>query len=255
MTPTEKLADEIALILKHNIRLVGSAANQCEECEGPWSYRVKEGNLEHCAQLIAALPVWASTPARDERAAFEDWAMADNRRLEANEFEDRTPGNNHYYECDSTNQAYIGWCARALLSPTSEPVAVPDKEKIADKIRSLCHAWIIGADGKTIDTESIAALEVRGIEVAAEEIVRMFGARSEPTLTWAPIETAPHDDGESVLLWAEDSDVESWTWNATDKRWWCGDRWWKEGDQFGPTHWLAIPAPPTSGQRIHEGGK
>lgn len=52
----------------------------------------------------------------DERAAFEDWANADNRRLEANECEERAPGNNHYYECESTNEAYIGWCARAALT-------------------------------------------------------------------------------------------------------------------------------------------
>lgn len=47
------------------------------------------------------------------RDAFEEWAHADHRRLEPNEYEadDRTPGNNHYYDADTTNQAYIGWCA------------------------------------------------------------------------------------------------------------------------------------------------
>jgi hypothetical protein len=55
LNDTNAMADQIATILRENIRLVGSAEHQCDECEGPWSYRVKEGNIEHCAQLIAAL--------------------------------------------------------------------------------------------------------------------------------------------------------------------------------------------------------
>lgn len=49
----------------------------------------------------------------DERDAFEAWADADSRQLDPQEFEERTPDNNHYYRVDSTNHAYIGWCARA----------------------------------------------------------------------------------------------------------------------------------------------
>lgn len=53
----------------------------------------------------------AALAARSERDEFEAWAERDNRRLEANMFEDREPGNNHYYEDDTTNHAYVGWCA------------------------------------------------------------------------------------------------------------------------------------------------
>lgn len=45
------------------------------------------------------------------RDQFEIWAERDNRRLDPLEFEERTPGNNHYYADDSTNHAYVGWCA------------------------------------------------------------------------------------------------------------------------------------------------
>lgn len=47
----------------------------------------------------------------DTRDQFEDWAENDHRDLNPLEFEERTPDNNHYYETDSTNDAYIGWCA------------------------------------------------------------------------------------------------------------------------------------------------
>lgn len=52
----------------------------------------------------------------DERDAFEIWAELDHRRLDPLEFEERTPDNNHYYADDTTNHAYIGWCARAALA-------------------------------------------------------------------------------------------------------------------------------------------
>lgn len=59
------------------------------------------------------------------RDAFEEWAHADHRRLEPNEYEadDRTPGNNHYYDDDTTNQAYIGWCAAWNRRSTDPAVA------------------------------------------------------------------------------------------------------------------------------------
>lgn len=38
--------------------------------------------------------------ASDVRDAFEEWATQDHRRLDPLEFEERTPGNNHYYEVD-----------------------------------------------------------------------------------------------------------------------------------------------------------
>lgn len=65
----------------------------------------------------------------DERDLFEAWAAADSRDLEPEQFEQRTPDNNLYYVTDSTNQAYIGWCARAALrhteaSPANERAAI-----------------------------------------------------------------------------------------------------------------------------------
>ena len=70
------------------------------------------------------------------RNAFEEWAQADNRRLEPNECEvdDRTPGNNHYYEDDTTNQAYIGWCAAWNHRPP-DPVVAELVEGLNDMTR------------------------------------------------------------------------------------------------------------------------
>ncbi len=69
-----------------------------------------------------------STTVRD---AFEEWAARDSRRLEPNEFEERTPGNNHYYEVDSTNEAYIGWCAALAPSPIAAPAVRSAQREVA----------------------------------------------------------------------------------------------------------------------------
>lgn len=75
------------------------------------------------------------------RDAFEEWAHADHRRLEPNEYEadDRTPGNNHYYDDDTTNQAYIGWCA-AWNRRATDP-AVPELVEALEKALALKGGW------------------------------------------------------------------------------------------------------------------
>lgn len=68
-----------------------------------------------CSLTIDGVP--SPSPAvrsGDERDAFEAWAEKDNRRLEGEEFEERAPDNNLYYQDDTTNHAYVGWYARAL---------------------------------------------------------------------------------------------------------------------------------------------
>lgn len=52
----------------------------------------------------------------DERGAFEDWARADNRDIAPEHHEEREPSNGCYYQTDGTNQAYVGWVARAALA-------------------------------------------------------------------------------------------------------------------------------------------
>lgn len=61
-----------------------------------------------------------------------------------------------------------------------QPVA---SEDIAQKIRSLCYVYVQGKEGHVLPTENIEILEVRGIEIAAEEIARMCGGMAQPTLT------------------------------------------------------------------------
>lgn len=70
------------------------------------------------------------------RDAFEEWAQADNRRLEPNECEadDRTLSNNHYYEDDTTNHAYIGWCAAWNRRP---PDPAPSAEPALSEAEGL----------------------------------------------------------------------------------------------------------------------
>lgn len=60
-------------------------------------------------------PVTVST-----RDAFEAWAASDNRAIQPLEFEERADDNNHYYESDYDNNAFIGWKASAGLAPTSQ---------------------------------------------------------------------------------------------------------------------------------------
>lgn len=75
-------------------------------------------------------PIWTAPEAArdapqaqaDERDAFEEWALKDFRELTPLEFEERTPGNNQYYESDANNEAYIGWTARAVLTRPSTTV-------------------------------------------------------------------------------------------------------------------------------------
>jgi hypothetical protein len=74
-----------------------------------------------------------------ERDAFEVWAHADHRRIEPEEYEERTPDNNHYYADDSTNQAYVGWCAALLSSPRVEDVrrdALEEAATVADETQA-----------------------------------------------------------------------------------------------------------------------
>jgi hypothetical protein len=81
------------------------------------------------------------------RDAFEEWAHADHRRLEPNEYEadDRTPGNNHYYDADTTNQAYIGWCAAWNRRATDPAVAeLVDVLKDARRIVEAADLWNAG---------------------------------------------------------------------------------------------------------------
>jgi hypothetical protein len=62
---------------------------------------------------------------------------------------------------------------------------------------------------------------------------------------WQPIETAPKD-GRPVFLWADGSAVEVWAWNEKNSRWETSDDgvFWREGAEYGPTHWLPYPEPP-----------
>lgn len=61
-----------------------------------------------------------SEPVRDERDAFEAWAIADSRCVQPEEGEERKPENGLYYVEDSTNQAYIGWRVRAAADASPE---------------------------------------------------------------------------------------------------------------------------------------
>lgn len=67
-------------------------------------------------------------------------------------------------------------------------------------------------------------------------------------MTWAPIATAPHDEGLRVQLWAEHARVCEWEWSEDHQRW---EResgiHWAEGED-GPTHWCPMAEPPTAEQ-------
>lgn len=85
------------------------------------------------ARLAAPQPALA-VKGLNERIAFEDWALADHRDIQPNQDEERHPGNYHYYECDSTNNAYIGWCERSAVAsppPSGEVEALREAANIA----------------------------------------------------------------------------------------------------------------------------
>jgi hypothetical protein len=64
------------------------------------------------------------------RDAFEAWATSDNRAIQPLQFEERTDDNNHYYESDHDNNAFIGWKA-AGHAPT------PDQLQMHADLRRL----------------------------------------------------------------------------------------------------------------------
>jgi hypothetical protein len=116
----------------------------------------KSGNLGKCLpndpnnvpenENIAAIPhVGVSEETRDQ---FEAWAAKDRRDLAALEFEERTPDNNHYYEDDSTNNAYIGWCAalssqhRAIEDAENDTLAAEAELRLVRKERAEAEAMV-----------------------------------------------------------------------------------------------------------------
>lgn len=77
------------------------------------------------SEALAPVAAQGEAEAANERDLFEEWAATDHRAIEPQQFEERTPGNNHYYRHDCDNQAYIGWCARAAQPKApEEPVPV-----------------------------------------------------------------------------------------------------------------------------------
>jgi hypothetical protein len=85
---------------------------------------------------------------KDIRDSFEDWAERDYRRLEAEEFEERTPDNNHFYADDTTNQAYIGWCA-ALASLSTAGYVIVKREDVRQKIEPWTKCAACGGPDET----------------------------------------------------------------------------------------------------------
>lgn len=68
---------------------------------------------------------------------------------------------------------------------------------------------------------------------------------------WQPIETAPHVDGQSVLLWGPwvTDHVGAWQWHEADRCWYCtcaAATCWAEGPIHGPTYWHPLPEPPSA---------
>lgn len=54
------------------------------------------------------------------------------------------------------------------------------KEEIAKIIRSFCYVHVQSKEGRCIDTDSIATIDVGGVDVAAEEIARAFASAQRP---------------------------------------------------------------------------
>lgn len=75
-------------------------------------------------------PYFSLQVSADERDAFEKWAEADNRSLDPEMYEDREPTNFLYYIDDTTNHAYIGWCARAALPAEIRAREEAERERI-----------------------------------------------------------------------------------------------------------------------------
>lgn len=76
--------------------------------------------------------------AKTLREAFEVWAASDNRVIQPLEFEERTDDNNHYYESDYDNNAFIGW--KAARSP--DAAATPSE--LVAWIKATYLMWLKG---------------------------------------------------------------------------------------------------------------
>lgn len=68
----------------------------------------------------------------------------------------------------------------AVLNFCQQPGCVMTKEEIAKTIRSFCFAYVQSHEGMCIDTDSIAKVDIGGIDVAAEEIARAFASAQRP---------------------------------------------------------------------------
>ena len=65
---------------------------------------------------------------------------------------------------------------------------------------------------------------------------------------WQPIETAPKDGSKILLGWFLEGGgggPEVAFWHDIDKTW-CGRVLLKAEGYFSPTHWMSLPAPPSS---------
>jgi hypothetical protein len=99
------------------------------------SDKAKAAILDKCCQKVdclargevidlegaADLPQSSSPVTASARDAFEAWATSDSRAIQPLQFEERTDYNNHYYESDHDNNAFIGWKAAGLAQTPAEP--------------------------------------------------------------------------------------------------------------------------------------
>lgn len=94
---------------------------------------------------------------RTLRDAFEDWARADHRALEPEQYEAPDDGNNQYYVADCDNDAFIGW--KAALS-----AALP----------STNHSGPTGIEAANLITEYISLRFAEGDHGDAANIIHIL---------------------------------------------------------------------------------
>ena len=107
-------------------------------------------------------------------------------------------------------------------------------------------------DQKTPVQLRAVPLSVRAVISNAENLNQQWSARLGPAgtyfsvveemkNTWQPIESAPKDD-EEVLLYFANGDMEIADWRE-DAQMWDGLSGWIRAT---PTHWMPLPDPPES---------
>lgn len=119
-------------------------------------------------------------------------------------------------------------------TPRADAAAVFRKDEFGDWVET------VNADfARHLERELAAVTEERDALIASARI-------KEANSGWRPIETAPRD-GSDVLTWWDGKRRIAWSYDRKGPWLTAGDAWNMDCAEYTqPTHWMPLPAPPTT---------